>query len=48
MRPSDSAPIPTATKQIAAAALHLNQLGYSVALGIPELRDAIAADYQRR
>lgn len=30
------------------AALHLNQLGYSVALGIPELRDAIAADYQRR
>lgn len=32
----------------AAAALHLNQLGYSVALGIPELRDAIAADYQRR
>ena len=29
----------------AAAALEANQLGYTVALGIPELRDAIAASY---
>jgi aspartate/methionine/tyrosine aminotransferase len=32
----------------AAAALHLNQLGYTVALGIPELRAAIAASYLDR
>lgn len=32
----------------AAAALHLGELGYSVTLGIPELRAAIAADYQRQ
>ncbi|MGB7870698.1 MAG: pyridoxal phosphate-dependent aminotransferase, partial [Mycobacterium sp.] len=30
------------------AALHLNQLGYTVALGIPELRAAIAASYMDR
>lgn len=45
-QPSAGAPEPV--RAAAAAALHLNQLGYSVALGIPELRDAIAADYQRR
>jgi aspartate/methionine/tyrosine aminotransferase len=28
--------------------VHSNELGYSVALGIPELRAAIAADYQRQ
>jgi aspartate/methionine/tyrosine aminotransferase len=32
----------------AASALHLNELGYTVALGIPELRAAIAADYRRK
>ncbi|CAM4105226.1 Aspartate aminotransferase [Mycobacterium basiliense] len=45
-QPSAGAPEPV--RAAAAAALHLNQLGYTVALGIPELRDAIAADYQRR
>src|ERR1700675_5047890 len=44
-QPSAGAPEPV--RAAAAAALHLNQLGYTVALGIPELRAAIAADYQR-
>lgn len=45
-QPSVGAPEPV--RAAAAAALHLNQLGYTVALGIPELRAAIAADYQRQ
>src|SRR5271165_3157439 len=45
-QPSVGAPEPV--RAAAAAALHLNELGYTVALGIPELRTAIAADYQRR
>src|SRR6185312_1951012 len=45
-QPSVGAPEPV--RATAAAALHLNQLGYTVALGIPELRTAIAADYQRQ
>ncbi|OBH93025.1 pyridoxal phosphate-dependent aminotransferase [Mycobacterium sp. E2733] len=44
-QPSVGAPEPV--RAAAAAALHLNELGYSVTLGIPELRAAIAADYQR-
>ncbi len=44
-QPSVGAPEPI--RAAAAAALHANQLGYTVALGIPELRAAIAADYQR-
>src|ERR1700756_4972825 len=43
-----SAGAPEPVRAAAAAALHLNQLGYTVALGIPELRAAIAADYQRQ
>nr|WP_205875057.1 pyridoxal phosphate-dependent aminotransferase [Mycobacterium gordonae] len=45
-QPSVGAPEPV--RAAAAAALHLNQLGYTVALGIPELRAAIAADYRRQ
>jgi len=45
-QPSVGAPEPV--RAAAAAALHANELGYTVALGIPELRAAIAADYQRR
>lgn len=45
-QPSVGAPEPV--RAAAAAALHLNQLGYTVALGIPELRAAIATDYQRQ
>ncbi|OSC40674.1 pyridoxal phosphate-dependent aminotransferase [Mycobacterium decipiens] len=45
-QPSVGAPEPV--RAAAAAALRSNQLGYSVALGIPELRVAIAADYQRQ
>lgn len=45
-QPSVGAPEPV--RVAAAAALHRNQLGYSVALGLPELRAAIAADYWRR
>lgn len=45
-QPSVGAPEPV--RAAAAAALHLNELGYSVTLGIPELRAAIAADYQRQ
>ncbi len=44
-QPSVGAPEPV--RAAAAAALHGNQLGYTVALGIPELRAAIAANYQR-
>jgi aspartate/methionine/tyrosine aminotransferase len=45
-QPSVGAPEPV--RAAAAAALHLNELGYTVALGIPELRAAIAGDYQRK
>src|ERR1700679_922924 len=45
-QPSAGAPEPV--RAAAAAALHVNELGYTVALGIPELRAAIAADYQRQ
>src|ERR1700734_3585554 len=45
-QPSVGAPEPV--RAAAAAALHLNQLGYTVTLGIPQLRAAIAADYQRQ
>ncbi|WP_077087502.1 pyridoxal phosphate-dependent aminotransferase [Mycobacterium rhizamassiliense] len=44
-QPSVGAPEPV--RAAAAAALQANQLGYTVALGIPELRAAIAADYRR-
>src|ERR1700727_2012129 len=45
-QPSAGAPEPV--RAAAAAALHLNQLGYTVALGILELRAAIAASYLDR
>ncbi|OBG61682.1 MULTISPECIES: pyridoxal phosphate-dependent aminotransferase [unclassified Mycobacterium] len=45
-QPSVGAPEPV--RAAAAAALHGNELGYTVTLGIPELRAAIAADYQRQ
>src|SRR5271157_4507903 len=45
-QPSAGAPEPV--RAAAAAALHLNQLGYTVALGIRELRAAIAASYLDR
>lgn len=45
-QPSVGAPEPV--RAAAAAALQANQLGYTVALGIPELRDAIAGSYQDR
>jgi aspartate/methionine/tyrosine aminotransferase len=45
-QPSVGAPEPV--RAAAAAALQANNLGYTVALGIPELRTAIAADYQRQ
>ena len=45
-QPSVGAPEPV--RAVAAAALQANALGYTVALGIPELRAAIASDYQRR
>lgn len=45
-QPGAGAPEPVRTA--AAAALHRNQLGYTVALGIPELRTAIAASYLDR
>ncbi len=45
-QPSAGAPAPV--RAAAAAALERNQLGYTVALGIPELREAIAAGYQSR
>ncbi|KUI33026.1 aspartate aminotransferase [Mycobacterium sp. IS-1742] len=40
-----SAGAPVAVRDAAIAALHGNQLGYTVALGIPELREAIAGRY---
>ncbi|WNG90463.1 pyridoxal phosphate-dependent aminotransferase [Mycobacterium sp. ITM-2016-00317] len=43
-----SAGAPTAVREAAVAALNRNELGYSVALGIPELRAAIADSYQQR
>lgn len=45
-QPSVRAPEPV--RAAAAAAVHSNQLGYSVSLGTPELRAAIAADYRRQ
>lgn len=45
-QPSAGAPSPV--RDAAVAALNRNQLGYSVALGIPELRAAIADSYQTR
>ena len=43
-----SAGAPAAVRDAAAAALERNQLGYTVALGIPELRAAIADSYWNR
>ncbi len=43
-----SAGAPSAVRDAAVAALHDNRLGYSVALGIPELRTAIAQTYDHR
>ncbi len=43
-QPSVGAPQPV--RAAAAAALEANQLGYTVALGIPALREAIAASYR--
>ncbi|MDG4665356.1 pyridoxal phosphate-dependent aminotransferase [Mycobacterium sp. 236(2023)] len=43
-----SAGAPSAVRDAAVAALNRNQLGYTVALGIPELRTAIAGSYQAR
>jgi aspartate/methionine/tyrosine aminotransferase len=45
-QPSVGAPEPV--RAAAAAALQANALGYTVAMGIPELRAAIGSDYQRR
>ncbi|OBH42935.1 pyridoxal phosphate-dependent aminotransferase [Mycobacterium mantenii] len=45
-QPSVGAPEPV--RAAAAAAVRSNELGYSVSLGTPELRAAIAADYQRQ
>lgn len=45
-QPSVGAPQPV--RAAAAAALEANQLGYTVALGIPELRQAIAGSYADR
>lgn len=43
-----SAGAPSAVREAAVAALNRNQLGYTVALGIPELRAAISDAYQTR
>src|SRR6185312_3280620 len=43
-----SAGAPAAVRAAAVAALEQNQLGYTVALGIPELREAIAGAYETR
>lgn len=43
-----SAGAPAAVRAAAAAALNRNQLGYTVALGIPELRAVIADSYRDR
>jgi aspartate/methionine/tyrosine aminotransferase len=45
-QPSAGAPEPV--RAAAVAALQANQLGYTVALGIPELREAIAQSYHQR
>lgn len=45
-QPKAGAPEPV--RAAAAAALETNQLGYTVALGIPELREAIAGSYAAR
>ncbi|OBI06982.1 aspartate aminotransferase [Mycolicibacter heraklionensis] len=45
-QPSVGAPEPV--RAAAAAALEANELGYTVALGIPELRSAIAGSYAER
>ena len=45
-QPKAGAPEPV--RATAAAALEANQLGYTVALGIPELREAIAGSYADR
>ena len=45
-QPSAGAPAPV--REAAVAALIRNQLGYTVALGIPELRAAIAGSYRAR
>jgi aspartate/methionine/tyrosine aminotransferase len=42
-----SAGPPTAVREAAVAAINRNQLGYTVALGIPELRAEIAASYRK-
>ena len=42
-----STPAPAAVRRAAAAALDGDLLGYTVALGIPELREAIAAHHKR-
>ncbi|TWF76981.1 aspartate/methionine/tyrosine aminotransferase [Pseudonocardia hierapolitana] len=42
-----STPAPAAVRAAATAALDADVLGYTVALGIPELREAIAAHYAR-
>lgn len=44
-QPSVGAPGPV--RAAAAAAVQANQLGYTVAMGIPELRSAIATNYER-
>ncbi|MGE2735547.1 pyridoxal phosphate-dependent aminotransferase [Mycolicibacterium vaccae] len=43
-----SAGAPSAVRDAAIAAMQRNQLGYTVALGIPELREAIAGSYSAR
>ncbi|BBY75167.1 aminotransferase [Mycolicibacterium parafortuitum] len=43
-----SAGAPTAVRNAAIAAIQRDNLGYSVALGLPELREAIAGTYQDR
>lgn len=43
-----SAPAPKAARKAAEAALAHGRIGYTDALGLPELRKAIAADYRKR
>jgi len=45
-QPSAGAPVPV--RAAAVKALEANQLGYTVALGIPELREAIADSYSQK
>jgi aspartate/methionine/tyrosine aminotransferase len=42
-----ASPAPRAVREAAVEALHRHSLGYTEQLGIPELRDSIAAHYQR-